>query len=262
MARQVATNAELAELRERGRGFIYQDWTIRGADTSGNRLHWVGCDQVARMLQGADPSRRPSVPKIFFDDLDDALAWLLANRGAESERWRRCSRCDAEGPGTGAEADPALVAASARPTQPVPVDETAPAFREADVEEALYRHLEAGGYRVERGVRVPSGIVDAVATSSAERVVIEAKGEDRGGYGSAQMNFQIGIGQLASRMVDEASVYALAFPDSEHYRAVLRTFGGSIAFVRLNLRFYAVGRDGSVRTIEADEISAWIDALS
>lgn len=158
--------------------------------------------------------------------------------------------------------DPASVAAPAPRAQPVPGDDNGGAFREANVEEALYRHLEAGGYRVDRSVRVPSGIIDAVATGSEERVVIEAKGEDRGGYGSAHMNFQIGIGQLASRMVDEASVYALAYPDSEHYRAVLRIFAGSIAFVRLNLRFYVVGRDGSVRSIEADEISSWIDALS
>lgn len=258
MPRQVATNAELAELHESRLGFVYQDWTIRGADTSGNRLHWAGCDQVAQMLRGTKPSGRPSVPKMFFDELDDALAWLSANRGTERERWQRCTRCNASGPGMGAAAD----AASAGYAQSAQATDAGNVFREADVEDALYRHLEAGGYRVERRVRVPSGVIDAVATSTEERVVIEAKGEDRGGYTSAQMNFQVGIGQLASRMVDDASVYALAFPDSEHYRAVLRTFAGSIAFGRLKLRFYVVGGDGSVRGIEAAEISAWIDALS
>ncbi len=32
------------------------------------------------------------------------------------------------------------------------------------------------------------GIIDAVAMRGGERIVIEAKGEDRGGYTSAQMN--------------------------------------------------------------------------
>ena len=51
-------------------------------------------------------------------------------------------------------------------------------------------------------VRVSSGIVDAVATRDGKRIVIEAKGEDSGGYGSAQMNFQMAFGQISSRMTD------------------------------------------------------------
>jgi hypothetical protein len=38
---------------------------------------------------------------------------------------------------------------------------------------------------VQKKVPVPSGIVDAVAKRDGRRIVIEVKGEDSGGYGSA-----------------------------------------------------------------------------
>ena len=79
------------------------------------------------------------------------------------------------------------------------------------------------------------------------RVVIKVKGEDKGGYGSAQMNFQVGIGQVSSRMSDPAAAYAIAFPVTSNFVRVLRAFRGSLAFERLGLVMYAVGWDGSVR---------------
>lgn len=210
---RVATNSEVHDLWSRRRGFIFNAFTRTGA-TAGrdNVLHWVGCDQVPRMFEGADPARRPSVRKLFFDT--------------------------AEGAHTRADI-----------------------FGEPATKDVLYRHLEKQGYRVERNVRVNSGIIDAVATSGAERVVIEVKGEDRGGYSSAQMNFQMGIGQLASRMVDADSIYALGFPATSDYNAVLQTFRGSIAFERLKLRFYLVHLDGPVETVDAERIRPWIDQL-
>jgi len=118
--------------------------------------------------------------------------------------------------------------------KPIPTDQP---FAERRIEELVYSRLRSDGYTVQTGVRVPSGIVDAVATRADERLVTEAKGEDRGGYTSAQMNFLIGIGQLASRMVDEETGYALAFPDTPDYRRVVSTFKGSRAFRILQFRF-------------------------
>jgi hypothetical protein len=90
--------------------------------------------------------------------------------------------------------------------------------------------------------------------------VIEAKGEDAGGYATSQMNFQMALGQIASRMVDPGSTYAIAFPDTPNYRRVLRTFRGSLAFAMLRLRFYLV-TDDQARAIEADDVEGWVTTL-
>lgn len=134
-------------------------------------------------------------------------------------------------------------------------------FSEPEVERILYAHLRRSGYRVREKVRVPNGIVDAVATRDGSQLVIEVKGEDKGGYGSAQMNFQMAIGQISSRMSDPVATYAVAFPISKNYLRVLRTFRHSQAFELLNLILYAVGRNGEVLTIPAHAVAAWIESL-
>lgn len=73
-------------------------------------------------------------------------------------------------------------------------------FTEKEVENFLIKHLNSNDYRVLRQVRVASGLIDVVAEGPDGRWLIEVKGEDRGGYTSAEMNFQIGLGQLMSRM--------------------------------------------------------------
>lgn len=42
----------------------------------------------------------------------------------------------------------------------------------------------------------------------------------------------------------------------------LRTFRGSLAFERLNLIFYLVGRNAEVSEIGASEVPAWIESLA
>lgn len=135
-------------------------------------------------------------------------------------------------------------------------------FREAEVKRLLYAHLRQAGYAVQEKVRVSNGIVDAVTTRDGERIVIEAKGEDSGGYGSAQMNFHMAFGQISSRMTDPDTTYAIAFPMTPDYMKVLRTFRGSLAFERLNLVFYLVGGNVDVREIDASEVPAWIESLA
>jgi hypothetical protein len=68
------------------------------------------------------------------------------------------------------------------------------------------------GFAVLEKIPVASGIVDAVASRERERVVIEVTGEDSGGYGSAQMNLQMVVGQISSRMDDFSATNAIAFP--------------------------------------------------
>jgi Holliday junction resolvase-like predicted endonuclease len=95
---------------------------------------------------------------------------------------------------------------------------------EREVEILLYAHLRRAGFRVQEQVRVPNGIIDAIAERDGGRVIIEVKGEDKGGYGSAQLNFQVALGQISSRMTDPAASYAVAFPLTPDYAKVLRTF--------------------------------------
>jgi Holliday junction resolvase-like predicted endonuclease len=134
-------------------------------------------------------------------------------------------------------------------------------FTERQVEGLLYAHLRRTGFSVNQKVKVSSGIIDAVAERGGSRTFIEVKGEDRGGYTSAQMNFQMAIGQISSRMTDPAAAYAVAFPLTPDYVRVLRTFRDSFAFELLGLVLYAVSRDGSVQDVLGPDVRTWVDTL-
>jgi Holliday junction resolvase len=58
-------------------------------------------------------------------------------------------------------------------------------FREPAVEEILIGHLKQSGYRVVTRPPAPSGYPDIVADGPDGKWVIEVKGEDSGGYTSA-----------------------------------------------------------------------------
>ncbi len=90
---RIATNAELADLHAAGVGYIFNDFTSGSAGARDNVLHETGCDWVRRMLAQAEPQNRPSVRKIFFATLSEALPWLESNRGTESRAWKRCTTC-------------------------------------------------------------------------------------------------------------------------------------------------------------------------
>jgi hypothetical protein len=256
--RHVQTNAELAAIHSAGAGLIFNDFTSGPTAAENNRLHLAGCPWVKRMLAHCDPASAPPVRKVFFGTFDEARSWLAGNRG-----WKPCPKCRPDETAfSGVIGDSQPRAARRRDPYIVTADQADDVFREVEVERLLYAHLRNAGYAVQEKVPVTSGIVDAVATRDGERVVIEVKGEDSGGYGSAQMNLQMVVGQISSRMDDLGATYAIAFPMTANYLKVLRTFRGSPAFERLNLVCYLVPRDGQVRRIEAREVRGWIDSLA
>ena len=249
----VDTNSELAALHRAGSGVVFNDYTSGPTAGQYNVLHAASCASVGRMLSGAIPEARPSVRKMFFESADEARAWLLRHRGEENRAWRRHACRPGTRPRADDDDDAAAGAASRAADGP---------FREAEVESLLYSFLRREGYVVRERARVPSGIVDAVATRGGERIVIEAKGEDSGGYDSAQMNFQMAVGQIASRMSDPDARYAVAFPMTAYYERVLLTFRGSPAFERLGITFYVVDRSGNVHEIKPRLIRGWIEPLA
>jgi hypothetical protein len=87
-ARRVATDVELQQLHSTGRGLIYNDFSGSSeASSTYNVLHAAGC----RWLERSNTNIR----KWFFVDLTTASDWLVANRGPEGQRWRRCGTCHA-----------------------------------------------------------------------------------------------------------------------------------------------------------------------
>ena len=248
--KQIQSNEELKKMHAAGNGLIYNDLSGRGTSrTDYNVLHAASCRWVTKS--------KVSVRKYFFDSLEEATVWLEQNRGEERVRWRRCKTCGAGDRSAPADSPKATVMPKRTRAQGSP---DAP-FAEAEVESLLIAYLEAGNYSIETQVQVHSGIIDVVAEGPEGRWIIEVKGEDRGGYASAQMNFQVGIGQLVSRMTDPRLRYALAFPMTPDFARVLTTYKGTVGFGRLGLWFFVVHRDGSVNRMGADELCEFIGAL-
>jgi len=102
---RIATNAELADLHAAGFGYIFNDFTSGSAGARDNVFHETDCSWVWQMLARAEPQNRPSVRKIFFATLSEALSWLASNRGAESRAWKRCATCRPGLADTGKHAD-------------------------------------------------------------------------------------------------------------------------------------------------------------
>lgn len=250
----IRSNSELEKLHSAGVGLIYNDYSGRGRTGKDyNVLHAASCTFV--LMSKVKGSTR-IIHKYFFSDIDEAIKWLRRNRGKEGKNWKRCGVCRAE-------ARP--VSQISSKTKPVSRVERVPVqskvFREKEAEEILIQHLNSNGYRVRRQVRVASGLIDVVADGPDGRWVIEAKGEDAGGYGSAEMNFQIGLGQLMSRMTHSDAKYGLAFPLTSDFARVLRKYKGSLAFERLGIHLIPVKRDGTCRMIAPNEVLRFLEEL-
>lgn len=71
-----------------------------------------------------------------------------------------------------------------------PTSEKGVVFREREVLSILVRYLKENGWKVKEQIRVKGGSIDVGAEKEGKILLIEAKGEDRGGYASAEMNFQ------------------------------------------------------------------------
>ena len=67
-----------------------------------------------------------------------------------------------------------------------PASEKGAVFRERQVLSILVRHLKDNGWIVKEQIRVEGGSVDIGAEKEGKILLIEAKGEDRGGYTSAR----------------------------------------------------------------------------
>jgi len=226
----------LRELRETGRGCIFNDFSRGPSGRQNNVLHESSCTWLR--------SANLNVAKVFFESVEEAVAWLDVNR---PNNWKRCGTClrrssDAPVPDRAAHSD----------------GDTDP-FRESAVQEILVGYLQHRGYCVRQSQRLPSGIIDVIAESGTEKLAIEVKGEDRGGYTSAQMNFQMGIGQLMSRMADRGVQYAIAFPLTDDFRRVLRTYEGTFGFPQAGISAFVVRLDTSVLRLSPAEFQRFID---
>ena len=241
----VESNAELKRLHSAGKGLIYNDFSRRGSSGKNyNVLHAASCHWLAKS--------NVNVPKIFFGDIDEAIGWLRKNRG---ENWKRCGSCLAK-------AQPSSKGSGKSVSLKENTSAEKEVFTEGEVEQLLIQYLKETSYRVRRQVRVPSGIIDVVAEKEGKRLLIEAKGEDRGGYGTTEMNFQIGLGQLMSRMKHREAKYGLAFPVTKDFKKVLRKFKGSFAFEKLGVYLLSVKRDGSCRVIAPNDTLRFLEEMA
>ena len=142
-----------------------------------------------------------------------------------------------------------------------PTSEKGVVFREREVLLILARYLKENGWKVKEQIRVNGGSIDIGAEKEGKILLIEAKGEDKGGYTSAEMNFQIGLGQLMSRMKHSDAEYGLAFPLTKDFKKVLRKYKGSFVFEKLGIYLLPVERDGSCLMIAPDEILRFLEEI-
>ncbi len=136
-------------------------------------------------------------------------------------------------------------------------------FTEGRVEDHLLPWLEAKGYSVRKRVRVANGIIDVVAQGQTEEWIIEAKGEDKGGYNSAEMNFRIGISQICSRMEDSGrdKAFGLAIPMTTHFEKVLRKHRNFSVFDQMRIWLLIVDAEGAVTALHPAEVQKFVDDL-
>ena len=135
-------------------------------------------------------------------------------------------------------------------------------FREHEVASIPVKYLKKNGWKVREQIKVSGGSVDVGAEKEGKLLLIEAKGEDRGGYISAEMNFQIGLGQLMQRMKHQEAEYGLTFPVTKDFKKILRKYKGSFAFEKLGIYLIPVERDGSCQIISPVNVIAFLDKIA
>jgi len=140
-----------------------------------------------------------------------------------------------------------------------PTSEKGDVFRESEVLSILVKYLKENGWKVKEQIRVEGGMIDVGAEKEGRILLIEAKGEDIGGYGSAEMNFQMGLGQVMSRMKHSEIQYGLAFPVTKDFTRVRQKYRGSFAFEKLGIYLVPVKRDGSCRLISPIDVLKFLD---
>ena len=82
--REVKDNLDLAVLQKDGRGYILNDrWDRR-------MIHKAGCEAVVAMVTSA-------YKKIFFEDGEEAVTWLQAEKENIGRDWASCGMCGGVG---------------------------------------------------------------------------------------------------------------------------------------------------------------------
>lgn len=261
---QITNDTDLLALHNGNAGYIYNDYrgaTEKGA--SGNVVRHAGCRHIEKS--------NTKYPKFFFVCFHGAIDWLKNNRGEEGTGWRRCACCTEEFPVSANNLRsesvigiPTLVPAkNSSFSTDNSTPETEMPFAEPLVEEFLVTWLQNHDYKVKKRVRVSNGIVDLVATHSGTEWVIEVKGEDRGKFNTAEMNFRVGVTQLCSRIsTREDREYALAIPLTPKFRKVLIKQEQFELFQQMRLWLFVVSPDGTVNKIPPDHVQAFRNSIA
>jgi hypothetical protein len=238
--KKIMTQTELEQLHKSGKGFIYNDYAGPSGTSASkyNLLHRTDCPWIKRT--------NLNVAKHYAETQEVAVAWLEQNRGREGVRWRWCKTCHYQ--------SAQVTTATGKTAKAHKMPQPAGPFTESEVERLLVRWFRDQGYQVQTQVLVPSGVIDLVVTGREAEWIIEVKGEDRGGFTSALMNFQDGIGQLVSRMTDPTKKYSLAIPVTADYRKVVAKYRESIGAERLGVYFLTVDRTGKVKRFAGDQL--------
>lgn len=251
MKYKVINDEQLYKLHNIGKGYIFNYFTGGKDANKYNVLHSTECYWVTRS--------NTNVKKYFFKTLKEAEEWLMLNVGKQDEKWKKCGTCSALGQPFIEEIEKIL-------NKEINVknninNKGEDIFREAKVQELLVKYLKQNGYNIKEQHKVSSGIIDIVADKDDEIIVIEVKGEDKGGYGSAEMNFQMGIGQILSRMANKNVKYALAFPLTSNFKKVLKKYKKTLGFQNLNLSFYIAKEDETIEFYTCDNLIEMIHNL-
>jgi hypothetical protein len=133
-------------------------------------------------------------------------------------------------------------------------------FKESDVVGVLKRGLKSDGWAVREQVKLASGFADMVAEKDGISFIIAAKGEDKGGAPVAEMNFQMGLGQLVARMTDTSKKYAIAFPATPDFIKALQKYENSFAFKALDVYLFVANGDKTYYVVPASDIPAFISS--
>lgn len=252
---QIKDDKEILKIHNSGLGFIYNDYSGKSqSKNNDNVLHASHCDDVTRS--------NIKKKKFYFSRKSDALNWLEKKRGEEGVRWRCCGNCDALGQDDVEEINSNIlkignVTLKAQEN----LSKIDDVFKESKVQAILVNYLKTQNYNVKESHRVVNGLIDIVAEKDDEMIVIEVKGEDKGGYGSVEMNFQIGVEQILSRMTNKNVKYALAFPLTGNFKKVLKKYKKTSGFQNLNLFFYITKEDETIECHTCESLIMMIDNL-
>ncbi|MCL2281157.1 MAG: hypothetical protein FWC25_00650 [Dehalococcoidia bacterium] len=132
-------------------------------------------------------------------------------------------------------------------------------FKVQNVINMLKHGLKQDGWNVKEHVKLAGGFADLVAEKDNLSFVIEAKGEDKGGFYTTEMNFQMGLGQIMSRMTDKSKKYAIAIPATPDFFKVLQKYKSNFAFKELGLYLFVANSDNSCLVVPPADVASFAE---